>query len=797
MKSLFLLLAIPLNFLPLWAQRSAYRGRLIGPDSLSKKYLITLRSTKDSTLFYSALSDENHTFAFTGIPNGDYERCVIELKSSEPLLCDPLQIPFHRARDVIYIDTRTVHLKGVSITAKKPLIRFESGVLVVNVKDNPIFSSGTLFEMIPKMPGISYDAISQTLRLNGKSGIGIRVDGRTLHLSGTALIAYLRSIPADDVVRVEINTAPDASYDASGSGGFIDIKTKEIKRKGVYISASVTGTQGRFFDAAHVSRIQYNTAKNRYALSYYSYLDRDFEEARVRRIRFNQWRSLQNTYAIIKGVSHYMRASYGHTFRNAKLKVHASLSPYRERIPQVTDLQLFRPAAQEPHATNHSENHSRNQLRSYNLGAYYDLKKKGKWHLDMGAGYLYYDIDNHSLLKSYDPSSKSGYPDLENTAPNRIDIFSSSVDYTRHPDTLSKMKFGFRADWENLKNKNEFFNQRADGRRRFDRDKSNSYGYREWTLGVYGQYFRKFTPHTELTAGLRMETNPSKGRSRVRDFSLSKTRTNLFPYLNISYSPNANHSFNLSYNKRINRPAFKFLLPYTYFLDPFTRLTGNPQLKPQTTRQVQLQYIFGEKYFFALSYNSAENQIFQTPILDAEYQSSLLPLNLKRGRDLTLSSNVNWKLCPGWQMNANALLQYERTANKSDSISIDIDNWTGQFTITNQIDLLKHFNSVFTIYYQSPYLNGAYKVQGVFTLDASISRSFFKQSLDISLTASDVLNTYRAIHTLHTTREMLRFDQNFDNRWLQLNLTYSFQKGLQKSKLKADKNLDEIEGRVR
>ena len=74
--------------------------------------------------------------------------------------------------------------------------------------------------------------------------------------------------------------------------------------------------------------------------------------------------------------------------------------------------------------------------------------------------------------------------------------------------------------------------------------------------------------------------------------------------------------------------------------------------------------------------------------------------------------------------------------------------------------------------------------------------SNFEQSLDISLTVSDVLNTYKAIYTLHTTREMLRFDQNFDNRWLQLRLAYSFQKGLQKSRLKADKSLDEIKQRV-
>ena len=58
----------------------------------------------------------------------------------------------------LLIEDSSVDLEEVVITAKKPLVKFESGVLKINTKDKAIFSSGTVFEMLSKMPSVTYDS---------------------------------------------------------------------------------------------------------------------------------------------------------------------------------------------------------------------------------------------------------------------------------------------------------------------------------------------------------------------------------------------------------------------------------------------------------------------------------------------------------------------------------------------------------------------------------------------------------------------------------------------------------------
>jgi len=86
-------------------------------------------------------------------------------------------------------------------------------------------------------------------------------------------------------------------------------------------------------------------------------------------------------------------------------------------------------------------------------------------------------------------------------------------------DSLSKIELGSKAVYQNLKNENNFFSI-TNGNRVFDIDKSNEYSYREWVIGLYVQYYRKLYSKIDLTLGARLETNPSKGESKINNFIL-------------------------------------------------------------------------------------------------------------------------------------------------------------------------------------------------------------------------------------------------------------------------------------
>ena len=140
---------------------------------------------------------------------------------------------------------------------------------------------------------------------------------------------------------------------------------------------------------------------------------------------------------------------------------------------------------------------------------------------------------------------------------------------------------------------------------------------------------------------------------------------------------------------------------------------------------------------------------------------------------------------------------YNKVNSNSDLLVVNSKNWSTQFTTTNQIKLPKKYVLTFTTYYISSFIQGPYKTDDIFLLNASISKSFFNNSLYASLTASDILNSYEIKNTLNNADDFVTINQNFDIRWIRLSLTYRFKKGINKSSAINDKSVEEIKKRIK
>ena len=76
-----------------------------------------------------------------------------------------------------------------------------------------------------------------------------RVDGKRLPLTGNDLTAYLQTLPAEQIDRIEIITNPGAKYEAEGNAGIIDIRLKRDKSHGANGSVNTTYSQGIYHRA--------------------------------------------------------------------------------------------------------------------------------------------------------------------------------------------------------------------------------------------------------------------------------------------------------------------------------------------------------------------------------------------------------------------------------------------------------------------------------------------------------------------------------------------------------------------
>ena len=162
-----------------------------------------------------------------------------------------------------------------------------------------------------------------------------------------------------------------------------------------------------------------------------------------------------------------------------------------------------------------------------------------------------------------------------------------------------------------------------------------------------------------------------------------------------------------------------------------------------------------------------------------------------------MSSNLNFKLFNWWNISLNNVLFYDYTNSQNSDLTIDVNNWSTQFTTNNRISLPKKFTLSFTTDYISPFIQGTYKTNSLFSLNVSISKSFFNNSLFLSLTGNDILNTYEIFNQFKNQFESVSLNQNIDVRWLRLNLVYKFKKGLNKSSTQNNKTIDGVKNRIK
>ena len=63
---------------------------------------------------------------------------------------------------------------------------------------NPVLLNGNTFAVLNAIPSIAVDELGN-LSLQGKIGVLITINGKQTYLTGTALVAYLKSIPASSL----------------------------------------------------------------------------------------------------------------------------------------------------------------------------------------------------------------------------------------------------------------------------------------------------------------------------------------------------------------------------------------------------------------------------------------------------------------------------------------------------------------------------------------------------------------------------------------------------------------------
>lgn len=240
-------------------QAQSVKGKLL--DLIDNKPLagatLEIKSLKDSTNKFNAVSDSSGQFRFSGISIDSFyfQLSYIGYENYRQVVAVT-----DSALDVdmgtLFIPKQTREIGGVTVTAKTPPAQQKGDTTQYNASQFKVNPDATTEDLIKKMPGITVER-DGSVTAQGETVRKVTIDGRDFF--GDDATAALRNLPSDIVDKIQVfdrlsDQAQFTGVDDGNSQRAINIVTKAGMKNGqfgrIYAGA---GTDDRYSAGGNVS----------------------------------------------------------------------------------------------------------------------------------------------------------------------------------------------------------------------------------------------------------------------------------------------------------------------------------------------------------------------------------------------------------------------------------------------------------------------------------------------------------------------------------------------------------------
>ncbi|MFN8266215.1 MAG: TonB-dependent receptor [Chitinophagaceae bacterium] len=808
MKRIFLFFFAAFFIQHLSAQTGKISGTVSGP-AVAEGIVVSLFKASDKSLAKTTLCEANGSFEFLQLKDNRYY-LKISHSGYATYTSDTVDITNGSVVVLqhIVLQVAAKDLQEVKITGKKPFAERKIDRVVIH-PDMLISNAGTSsLEVLEKAPGVLVDG-NGTISLKGKSGVMVFIDDKPSYLSGADLANYLRSLPSGSIETIELITNPPARYDAAGNAGIINIRLKKNIVKGVNGGISLSYGQGRYHRTNNSFNINYRVNKINFFANLGWNQNHTYQDLTIKRSYYTPSGEFssgfeQNSYLKreISGVNLRLGADY---YINSRSTAGIVVSGFSNRIysPIVSKGNVFdntNTLAGRVAATNPSERKWKNG--SVNLNYSYKIGKKGK---EISANIDYNNYDAHitqKLVSSVYTADNHliNESTLESTLPASIIIKTAKVDYVHPLKQGAKLEAGLKTSFVNTDNTASFFD-RVDNVVSPNYQFSNRFLYKENINAAYASYQRNWKK-ISLQAGLRLEHTVIDGNQLgnpvVKDSTFHLNYANLFPtvYLQFRADSLQKHVFGFSAGRRVNRPNYQDMNPFTYPLDLYTYYAGNPFLQPTFSYSFEVSHTFKNKITTSFDYTIVKNLIQETN----EQRGTIFysrPGNF--GRQVVYGLDVNATLQPyKWW----TLILYTEFKNMGYDATIygqrlKEDRFYWVIAPTNQFNINKNLSAEIAGSYQTRILVAQFLTIPVWQVRAGISQKILKGKGSIRLNISDLFYTNQPGGDIRNiANAKANWLSYLDSRVGSFTFTYRFAKGKGLNARKSG-GADDEKGRVK
>ena len=561
---------------------------------------------QDSTLITGAITDDGGYYA-------------VEVSASEYIIQASF-VGYHTAvgGPNFVLREETERLKEVEVKAKKPLIERQMDKLVVNVSASPLAAGSNGNDVLKRAPGVRIDK-DGNITVNGK-GVEVYVDGRPSYLSGDQLKSMLDGTDGNMIEKIEIISNPSAKYDASGSGGIINIKMKRNMMRGL------NGLLSAMYGGMYFGDVKRYLQQDAVSLNLNYRSDKTYTFG-----QFTQFLGINDidlvtsrTYPTEEGTrQNYSRSGYGMDFQYYMLKIGNDWYidsantfgvilqvPFMTLNRQILDGRNYAYVMQGADTIDRSKTDSRMQMRApqhtANINFTHVFDASLDRELTANIDYNRYTTRSHNVqVTDYEARSVG----LDITNGQTADIYSGKVDFQTKFWQTGLLESGVKYALSSTRN-NMTTDSILNGAH--ISTTPSDFDYQEHVAAAYITAGKQFGEHWTAKLGLRGEYTFSRGNWVSADTTTTKSYFDPFPTAFVGYTSSPLGkigqpiSTSISYSRRIKRPNYFMLNPFRTYVDAYSYQMGNTELVPEFNNDVEVNFSWTQ--YLSMTFNFAHTQ---------------------------------------------------------------------------------------------------------------------------------------------------------------------------------------------
>lgn len=664
----------------------------------------------------------------------------------------------------IYLEAEVAELNAVDVVAERSTIEQRIDRKVINVGKDLTTTGASASEIMNNIPSISVDQ-DGNISMRGNENVRILVDGKPTNIPAAQL---LKQIPSTSIKTIELITNPSAKYNPEGMSGIINIilhKNSNLGFNGNLNTGVTFGDHTRYTGSLNMN---YRTGK----VNFFTNLGTNGgKRGNYGRIENFSRGYTENIFYLSENESYLAKLGMDYYLddRNT-LSIYTNQNFYGGDptgeaniiYGENDDRNIFQDFFLD------SENHT----QTYNFVFNHDFKKEGH-KLILEADHSITD-ESEDARFAYSGGGAVDFSSYSDDVSNDITNSTFNLDYENPLTEKAKLELGAEARLRRSTNEYRTTNENLE---------NALYDYDNNIFSVYATYGLTLDKWS-YQAGARLEQYDVEAILDGNTIYETDYLT-LYPSAFVSYKFTDMKTLQLSYSRRVDRPGLNQVNPVREFSTPRITGVGNPELDPQFTNSIEMNYTHNfEKGSFTggIFYRIIEQEINQMLLIDPEDPSRMLLTYMNWDDNTAYGFEVSGRYKPfnWWSINPSFELYSSTEKGVVGEEYLEVESTAFSVRLSQSFNVTKKLTlQAFGLYRSSTELLQINPEEFYF-INAGARYNFLKDKATLSLNVNDIFETQKFRFTSEIPyKQTGRF--HGDSQTVYLGFSYNFGGGKNKA----------------